>query len=326
MRIFPLLFICIINFTCFSQERTCIWYNVENAFDYIDDSLTYDESFLPEGDYRWTSYKYYQKIKRIGRALLIASENKPIDFIGLCEIENAKVVDDIIYNSPLEGLHLKSVHCESPDRRGIDVALLYNPKTFEVLKNEFVRVVLPDTSRRTRDILYCKGIYRKKDTLSIFLNHWPSKYGGAVSSVTSRVAAKNCLVNSIRQFVDKNDKVIIMGDFNETEVEPAVRSFFAEMKIEGSPYYNLVSDLEHARGSYKYQGVWQFIDQVWLSEAMYRAKTKCFIQNVEICKNKLLLESDNSFTGQKPFRTFSGFKYNGGYSDHLPTVITLGYK
>lgn len=312
-------------FVSHSQEQVCLWYNVENMFDTQDDTLKLDEEFLEGGVRNWNQYKLQTKINAIGKACLISAENKPIVFIGLCEVENRNVVNKLIYASPLSGLKMKAIHKESPDKRGIDVALLYNPRLFQPVDTAFIRINLANR-KTTRDILYCKGIYRKKDTISIFLNHWPSKYGGSAASEDKRITAQKTLRDYIAENVLDKEKVVVMGDFNETHLEKAVERFFNDDKIKEMGFMNITNEVSNAKGSYKYQGIWQFIDQIWISKALHSSSAKASYLKINVCKSDLLLEEDKTYTGLKPFRTFNGYKYNGGFSDHLPLVLTLTYK
>lgn len=300
-----------------------VWYNLENLFDCTDDSSTVDELFTPNGDKHWTSYRYWNKIKNLSKAILAVTEWNTPALLGLCEIENEQVLKDLVYNSPLSGLKLKYIHQNSQDRRGIDVALLYNPEYFEPCNIHFLTLIHPkDSTWTTRDILYCKGLLGKADTLHCFVNHWPSKFGGAVKSEPKRLLAAQFLIKLCDSILEDNPNaaILAMGDFNETSTEPAVKY------LENHNMEVLKMDDWH-KGTHKYKGNWSQIDYFVISKALYnREKDNLQFINWKIGEVPFLLESDAAYSGKKPFRTYVGYQYHGGFSDHLPLVLYLGKK
>lgn len=297
-----------------------IWYNTENLFDCDDDSLTMDGAFTPEGDRHWTPKRYWTKVRNLSKAILAVSGwNDPV-LVGLGEIENEKVLKDLVYNSPLAALKLKYIHQNSPDPRGIDVGLLYNPNVFHPLKTQFLAV--RSTGEKywvSRDILYCKGLMGTTDTLHVFVNHWPSKYGGAVESERKRQHAALALLASIDSIKRKNPEaqIVAMGDFNETTSEPALKEIPSSLKILE------VSELN--AGTHKYKGMWSQIDFFVLSENLMDEMQKgLHYQNWSVGNSSFLLEEDAAYSGVKPFRTYYGYQYQQGFSDHLPIVLYLG--
>ncbi len=302
-----------------AQEASFLWYNCENLFHPENDSLVNDDAFTPEGDYHWTYNKYYSKVKSIGKVLLAISEWNTPAVIGLCEIENEKCVKDLVYNSPLEGLKLKYLHKNSPDRRGIDVALLYDPDQFQMLKVQFIELKKPDNlDYRTRDILYAKGILSTSDTIHVFVNHWPSKYGGAVASEANRILAAQTLlfkVDSIRN-ANENANIVAMGDFNETVDEPAL------LQVKATGMIPLENEQENI-GSHKFHGIWSQIDYFIVAPAILSAENSIQLRSWKIAQPTFVLEPDETYNGIKPYRTNIGYKYHGGISDHLPLVLYL---
>ncbi len=306
-----------------------MFYNTENAFDTIDDPGTRDEEFLPGGMRHWTGYRYYKKIQSIYKIIASAGGWQPPALIGLCEIENESVLEDITANTPLSRFEYRYIHKESPDQRGIDVALLYNPDKFLPLQTEFVKVHLPESNRPTREILYTKGEVTGPDTLHIFVNHWPSRWGGETKTRSKRIQAAKDLrrkVDSI--FTEKKEaKIIITGDFND---EPHNESLSRHLKacrpdstIKTTTLYNLSSLWRH-QGTHKYQGKWSVLDQFIVSGSLLKkGRLNIKQQRAYIFQLPALLIEDEKHTGNKPYRTYSGYRYQGGFSDHLPVILDL---
>jgi predicted extracellular nuclease len=337
------LFILALTFAvylAYSQDTAdsykIMFYNVENLFDTQDDPLVKDEEFLPEGDRFWNKYKYYSKLNNIYKVIVAVGGWNPPAIIGLCEIENRKVIEDLVSDTPLNKYNYQIVHKDSPDRRGIDVGLLYRKELFTPLSYEAIPINFPDKPEyKTRDILYVKGITNNSDTLNIFINHWPSRWGGQLESEDRRVFVASVLKEKVDSIFKSNPKsnIIITGDFNDypdnksiNEVLAASQSFD---KITDNKLYNLSSYFYKTKniGSNKYQGEWGVLDQVIVSgnilnksNSVYTSKEDIYIFNADF-----LLEPDNSHFGYMPKRTFIGYKYNGGFSDHLPTYLILNF-
>jgi len=330
------LAICsVASITGWAQQNTTstriVFYNVENLFDVEDDSLTLDEEFLPKGERHWTSKKLFLKYNRIYQVIMAAGDGKLPAFIGMCEVENRKVLEALIHFTPLERLNYSIVHKESPDVRGIDVALLYNKNLFRPLSFSAIPVTDPnDVDFRTRDILFVKGIIQN-DTVCVFVNHWPSKYGGLLASEPKRTLAAKTLKHVADSLLNENEncKIIIMGDFNDGPLDESVAKVLNAMpvssEISKKQLYNLAYDFAlQGLGSYKYQESWNMIDQLIVSgNLLYRAKLYTTQHDFKIFKAPFLLENDKTNLGDKPFRTYVGYKYNNGFSDHLPIVLDL---
>ncbi|MCB2194960.1 MAG: hypothetical protein KQH79_03825 [Bacteroidetes bacterium] len=313
-----------------------MFYNVENLFDTYDDTLINDEEFLPEGDRFWSTYKYYDKIKNIYKVIVAVGEWNPPAIIGLCEIENKKVLSDLVNNTPLVKFDYQIIHKDSPDRRGIDVGLLYLEELFKPLRYETIPIHFPDNpDSKTRDILYVQGIANKTDTLNIFVNHWPSRWGGQLESESRRVFVASILkskVDSIFQ-INPESNIIVTGDFNDypdnksiSEILHARQEFES---IENGQLYNLSAHLFNTKniGSHKYQGEWGVLDQFMVSGSLLQKNNKITtsLDDIHIFNADFLLEPDEGYYGFEPKRTFIGYKYNGGFSDHLPTYLILNF-
>jgi hypothetical protein len=303
-----------------------VFYNVENLFDFKKDTLAKDDEFLPEGLYGWTPGKFFNKLQSISKVLLSSGGWEPPEIIGLAEVENQSVVNLLATRFPLSPFEYKTIHYESPDIRGIDVAVLYRPDKFQLLYSAPLAVkVKEEPLFVTRDILYVKGVVLNRDTIHLFVNHWPSKLGGEKLSSPHRKAAARCLKMAIDSIMTYNPKacVVVMGDLNDTPSSPVVQSLLKKDRLT----LNLmdVPLQKKDKGSYKFLGKWSVIDQIIVSSALLEENRLHVKNGACIFAPSYLLVSDESFGGEKPFRSFLGPRYTGGYSDHLPVFVDLVY-
>ena len=211
-----------------------MFYNVENVFDTINNPNANDEEFLPGGMRNWNAYRYYEKRNKIYKTMIAAGGWKPPELIGLCEIENETVIQNILWNTPFSKFNYKYIHQNSPDHRGIDVALLYDPEAFFPVSKQFIPLHLPESYSSTREILYVKGHNKNQDTLHLFVNHWPSKWGGAVKSQPKRNLAAKTLKEVTDSIFQANiqAKIIITGDFNDQPEAESIQNFLNVHKVE----------------------------------------------------------------------------------------------
>lgn len=316
------------------QNLRIVFYNVENLFDVYDDSITNDDEFLPGGVMHWTNERYRSKLEKIAKALIASGEWNPADIIGLCEIENGRVLEDLVSKTPLLKFQYRFIHRDSPDKRGIDVALLYRPSSVRIVSKTFIPVIPSGKGLApTREILYFKGIVFNKDTLHLFVNHWPSRSGGQLETEPYRVrAAKTLRVRTDSLFRSHPAPgIIIMGDFND---EPSDKSLSAVLlaqtefhSLKPGFLYNLAAgyELKNPVGSHKYQGRWSMLDQFLVSGDLLARKKGLAVDpaSFAVVDASFLLSADDNFSGEEPFRTYKGPVYTGGFSDHLPVRIDL---
>ena len=302
--ILMLLFSIECGFLFAQDSLTIISYNLENLFDCEHDTLKNDSSFLPDGMHHWTYHRYHTKLDRIAQVIVNISGWESAALVGLCEVENARCLRDLCYR--LRCFHYKYVHYESPDERGVDVALLYDSTKVNILTSKPLPVIL--SGDQTRDILYVEALIEKKDTLHTMVCHLPSMLGGAAATEWKRQTAKRVIQHQIDSIlsVQPNARILVMGDMN------------------GEP----TNDLQHltnlmlstdrvGQGTHKYRGIWSCIDQFYVSHALTnKARASIFAPN-------WLLEEDTKYLDTQPNRTYIGFRYHGGYSDHLPIVLRL---
>jgi len=315
-----------------AQQARIVFYNVENLFDTRNDSLTNDEEFLPEGDKNWTNERFRRKIVRIYQTIVALGEGEMPAVIGLCEIENREVLNRLIYDTPLKRTGYYIIHRESPDARGIDVALLYRPDIFKPDSVAWLNIPLPG-DEATREILMVKGRLWENDTIHVYVNHWPSRYGGAGGSNAKRLAAASMLAVSVKQVLSSNpsSNIIIMGDFNDEPGDESLQVLNKILVNEGADSHSLLinlsvkTSLTDIEGTIKHQGSWSVFDQILVSPSLISGNNglKLVSEKTEIFRAGFLMEPDETYTGYKPFRTYSGPGYNNGFSDHLPVSILI---
>ncbi len=303
-----------------------VFYNTENLYDPFNDTLKMDDDFLPGEARAWGYKKFKVKTFQLARALIAAGTWQSPAIIGLCEVENLFVLKKLVLESPLKKNNYGILHFESPDPRGVDVAMLYDTSRFHLLYSRAISMSNPrDPSFLTRDVLYAKGLVFDTDTLHVFVNHWPSKYGGLASSLEKRkyVATRLRMVTDSLLAQDAHANILLMGDFNEDSHEEVMVTFINNKEEAAQSLVNLMSRLTVNSGSHKYKGEWSSLDQMIVSPSLLNGKTRISEEGAIIVRDSFLLEPDESYSGYKPFRTFSGPRYLGGFSDHLPVKVDL---
>ncbi|MBK8845327.1 MAG: hypothetical protein IPO27_01745 [Bacteroidetes bacterium] len=311
------------------------FYNLENLFDTIDGPNN-DADFLPNGSYHYTGEVYLDKLNKLSDVISqIGIEESPegLSMIGVAEIENRSVLEDLVKNPKLKDRHYKIIHYDSPDERGIDVGLLYNPRYFSSKGSEKLFVNLSqegDTaSRKTRDVLYVWGDY-KGEAIHVFVNHWPSRRGGEEASAPGRAkAALVCKlkIDSILQASPKA-KIFLMGDLNDDPTSPSVAKVLGAKgdlkKVNDSDLYNPWMDFYlNGIGTLAYNDAWNLFDQIIISEELTDSKQKgVFFKRAVIFNKPFMSQQTGRYKGY-PKRTFDFNNYIGGYSDHFPTYLVL---
>ena len=308
-------------------------YNVENLFDCLDDSTKQDDEFLPEAVRHWTFKRYYRKLDNLAKVIAAVGNNELPAIVGLCEVENDRVLHDLTRHSALRKAGYRYVMTESEDERGIDVALLYQRHLFKLLGYEALRVSPPGKHfRPTRDVLHVSGLLLNGDTLDLFVAHFPSRSEGTKASEPYRLAA----AGRVKQAVDSiclrrlHPQVMVMGDFNDTPKDRSIRQVLnaeappaAAESVEPHRLYHLLADKAATRrdyGSYKYQGMWSLLDHLLVTGTLLlpAAPLSTSTAQADVFQAPFLLDDDDKQGGRQPFRTYRGMKYLGGFSDHLP--------
>jgi predicted extracellular nuclease len=314
-----------------------MFYNLENFFDTRNDSISQgDDEFSYGGIRYWSNEKYKRKLNNIYKVIVAAGGWEPPEIIGVCEIENKWVVSELIYGTPLRNFKYRFIHYDSPDPRGIDVALIYRSEKFKPLFHQPINIKYSfDTSAKTRDILYVKGLITTNDTLHLFVNHFPSKYGGASITIEKRNFVAKILKSKIDSILisDKKANILVMGDFNDEPGDESIRNFLNSkcdtLDLEEFSLLNLMCNClkQQGIGTNKFKEKWSVIDQILVSKSLTE-NNGWHIKNLSatIYAPDFLLIPDETYLGVKTFRTYNGFKYSGGFSDHLPVFIDLIYK
>ena len=294
---------------------TFVELNCENLFDYHHDEGKDDTEYLPEATRHWTKQRYWRKVNHIAQELLSCSDDGIPDLIALCEVENDSALIDLTKRSLLRNAGYEYLMTNSPDLRGIDVALLYSPFTFAPIRSYSIRVTPVEQMRPTRDILYTCGQTVSGDTLHVFVVHFPSRFGGETYSRPFRQAAANRLCQSIDsiQAVTSEPKILIAGDFNDGDESLIIK------QIEQHDILNLTKEAsapKDVQGTYRYKGQWESIDHILGSPYISNKVCATFIHAPQF-----LLEEEKRYGGYRPRRTYNGPRYQPGYSDHLPLVV-----
>jgi len=301
------------------DELLVMSYNVENLYDTINDPNVDDEEFLPGSAKQWGRIRYANKLDTIARVISEAGE---VGLVGLLEVENRKVVEDLAATKSLRGRGLKVIHHDSPDQRGIDVALMYDPEKLKLLTHRPIRVPMPEGERPTRDILYAK-MKSGKDTLHVFQNHWPSRRGGAGTD-TKRAIAASTLRHHTDSIIRINAKanIIIMGDLNDTPQDSSIKVSLGALCSDSELIELMCPIEEFGGGTHYFKGQWQVLDHLIVSQSLISGKWHVKPKSAEVFSIEWMFFK-NSKGELEPSRTYGGDKYFGGVSDHLPVLMRL---
>ena len=321
---------------CGQRLFRVISYNVENLFDTQDNSLADDEEFLPQGQRHWTPKRYNHKLQQLAKVITAAGEWTEPALVGLCEIENDSTLYQLCHRTPLRAQAYRYVCSDTDDPRGIRVALLYQRDQFALVGYESLRIPFRGGRKRSRPLLHVWGRVVTGDTLDVFVCHFPSRSGGQLESESFRMDAARHLrraCDSLYQ-LRQHPHLIAMGDLNDT---PTDRSLLEGLKAQ--PYtpkltspmtdtltlYNLFATRRTGQpeGSHKYQGAWSQLDHCLVDGSVLQANATFRLrpEGVRIFDADFLWTTDKTYVGRRPKRTFYGFTYEGGFSDHLPLIV-----
>ncbi len=305
------------------------FYNVENLFDLEDNPKKGDEAFTPTGKQKWNEERYRKKLNDLSK--VIRAMGSPT-LLGLCEVENKKVLEDLKNTTYLKSYNYGIVHEESPDFRGIDVAFLYQKEYFKLVNSEIIRINFPKEiveNYTTRDVLYVEGKLKGKN-IHIFINHWPSRRGGLKESQPKRVYVAEQVKKKVDQILKADDdaNILLTGDFNDEPTNKSIAEVLGAKapivnEAQEEHLYNLMlpSDKE-GEGTYNYRGNWNMLDQIIVSESLLEGEEGIKAQNPQIFKRGWMIYKHDRF-GETPNRTYGGPNYYGGFSDHFPVLVEL---
>ena len=319
------------------KVNTIAFYNLENLFDTENDPITFDDDRTPEGKDHWTKEIYQDKLKNMARVIAEigadVSGTTPA-IIGVCEVENRTVLEDLVNQKPLIKKDYGIIHFNSPDRRGIDVALLYKKKLFTPTSYKAKELLIyddNDKSKRvfTRDQLIVSGIL-DGDKINLIVNHWPSRRGGEKRSRSKRIKAAKLnrqIIDSLFS-EDPYAKIITMGDFNDDPTSPSIKKYLkAQQKKEGlsiKELYNPMEDIaKKGLGSLAYRDNWNLFDQIIISTELTKKEFSSYrFYKAGIYNKTYLVNAHGRYKGY-PYRSYAEGRYTGGYSDHFPVYIYL---
>ncbi len=313
------------------------FWNVENLYDTLNDPDKQDEEFLPDGVNGWTGARYKKKIEHLADVISeMATDATPdgIAIMGLCEIENKNVLKDLVNSPKLKARNYQIVHFEGPDARGVDPALLYNPKYFKLTKSVTYKVaVVTDTAHKTREQLVVSGLLNG-EPLTVIVNHWPSRRGGELISLPNRISAAKVarhIADSVMK-ADVKNKVIIMGDLNDDPTNESVKKYIKTYgdlnRTRDDELFNPMENLyKQGIGTLAWEDAWNLFDQIIMNKPLVPIDVATSYKTFQYYKafvfNKPYLRADyGNFKGY-PFRTYSGSTYTAGYSDHFAVFVLL---
>lgn len=305
---------------------TVAFYNLENLFDINNDQNTLDSDFTPEGKMKWNNKRYQRKLKKMSAVISqIGSKESGYSpaIIGLAEVENNKVIEDLLNTSSLKDLDYGIVHFDSSDERGIDVALLYKRSVFELLHAEPVTLFLTSEEGErdyTRDVLVVKGKL-KGELIHILVNHWPSRRNGSGETEDKRINAAHLNLQIIAEIKKEtaNSKIIIMGDFNDNPTSSSIKEHLVTHEF----YNPFESIYDKGIGTLTHNGDWHLFDQIIISRNFFKEPN--FVFNEAYIYNENFLKEWKGKRKASPFRTYIGKWHQGGFSDHFPVYLTLRY-
>ena len=309
-----------------NNSYTIAFYNLENLFDIYDDPDTMDDDFTPEGKKKWNAKRYNRKLKKLSSVIsqigTDTSFTAPV-IVGLAEVENLQVVTDLVNTKALLEFNYGIAHFDSPDERGIDVALIYQKEHFEYIDSETVTLYLyqEDGERDyTRDVLLVKGKLNG-ELIHFMVNHWPSRRKGTKETELRRIKAaalKHEIIVKIK-LETENPKIIIMGDFNDDPTSISIKQHLVTQDF----YNPFESIIDKGQGSLRFNDDWFLFDQIIFSRNFFDEQDKTHIfKQAEIFDDHFLKEWKGKRKGN-PFRTYIGKWHQGGFSDHFPVYITL---
>lgn len=317
------------------QIRTVAFYNLENLFDTKNDTLIFDDDRTPEGKDKWTEERYLNKLENMSKVIseIGSTDTKTApDIVGVCEVENLGVLEDLVHHKNLTKFNYGIVHYESPDERGIDVALLYKKSAFVPVNFNSHRLLLFNLEGKrdyTRDQLIVEGLL-DNEKIYFMVNHWPSRSGGEARSRPFRLEAAKLnkrIIDSIQsQYV--NAKIISMGDFNDDPIDPSFKKILQVEKnnknLDSLSLYGPMEKLyKKGRGSLAYRDKWNLFDQLYMTSSLLDNKRESYSYwKVGIFSPEYLMDPKGKYKGY-PLRTYAGGSYIGGYSDHFPVYLHL---
>ena len=313
-----------------SDKFSFAFYNVENLFDTINDPQIRDDDHLPNSRLPWNTKRYNHKLDQLAKVMSSIKEGGFPSAFGISEVENREVIEELINHPLLKKAGYKIIHKDSPDDRGIDVALLYRPTEFTPINTDFIRLNFPgDSTYATRDVLHVFGKTAGGDKIHLFVNHWVSRWGGQEETEPYRIYTAEKLWNITQKIFAKNpsSNIIIAGDLNDNPTDKSLINGLQVLEpkkpLEEERLYNLGSiPFKNGEGSLYYKS-WDMFDQIIVSTPLLTGENGMQVSSTQqtVIKHDWMLYHPKK-GDPRPSRTSAG-KYYGGFSDHLPVYIEI---
>ena len=340
MKSYILVLLCSLLLLCQDligqRPLRIVFWNVENLFDLHDTKGKEDEDFLPQGVRRWDFFRYRKKLIDLSKTFVAIGQGNVPGLIGLCEVESDSVLLDLNRYTPLYRLGYRSIITHSPDVRGINIVLLYRRHQFKLLTSREIDVAMPTSIRPTRNILHVAGLIGKGDTLDVMVCHFPSRRGGESATRKAREIAYEALRVAVDSIYDvrQNPKLLIMGDMNDYPLSNHQKQTLEVSQLQETKkgdasqqrplgLFNIMSSLDKGRGSHKHNDKWTYLDQFIASELLLDKTTYPHLEGATVFAAPFLIVEDEKYFGNRPKRTYYGYRYEGGISDHLPIYIDM---
>ena len=331
-QIFPILFLALLLANCKTKKNVTSsasvaeievgFYNVENLFDTLDHPVKFDEEFTPSGKKKYTTERYFKKLDNLSK--VVEAMGMPA-ILGVCEVENKTVLQDLAATDRMKKYNYAVVHFESPDKRGIDNALMYQTDKFDFKGSKILRFKFPDEIAKdytSRDVLIVAGEIAGQK-IHFLVNHFPSRRGGLAASEPKRVFVAEKVKAAVDSLHAMGSSVLLMGDFNDETDNKSIKEVLCEGGGSDASLFNLFAEKDAAgEGTYNYKGNWNMLDQVLVSSKMTSPKNSIFASEPTIVREEWMMYQDKKH-GAKPNRSYGGPNWYGGYSDHLPVKVTL---
>ncbi|MBR1625872.1 MAG: hypothetical protein IJ681_01880 [Bacteroidales bacterium] len=321
--------LCLVPSLAQTQEEIIVFHNVENLFYPLDDSLTLDDDYTVGGKKHWTFGKYKTKLNALAKTYISIDANQMPALIGLCEIENNQVLNALTKDTPLRKTGYRYIHYPSKDIRGIDVALLYDPKKFKIKESFPMSPVSTKEEDRTRDVLYVKGVLGQIE-VNLYVVHAPSRRENNIKKELRQKIFANIYSDIEKRIKNGEENFIVMGDMNDNPWDESIlKGFNQEYINENNPQilFNLMSNNKDKTGSYVFNGNIFSFDQFLVSD---KIKQRLVFNNTFnetfVYKPDFLVSKDRRKNYDRPFSTYKGMKYEGGISDHFPIIMRLTIK
>ncbi len=307
-----------------APQISIAFYNVENLFDTVDGAHTLDHDYTPKGKKKWGPYRFNIKIQKLGNAISKIGNDMPPVLVGLAEVENKTVLNALINSEKLKEHAYQYIHFDSPDERGIDVALLFNTRYFQPITSEVIPIEVYNSKNirdYTRDILYVKGELMG-ELIHIYVNHWPSKRTGHDETQRKRIHIAKLIHDHMDALKEHSPKIVVLGDFNDNPTDESIQNHLAINGLK-NPMVDLYTN---GLGSLKFYGKWMLFDQILLSSPFFEPKPNKLVFKEANIFNADFLTNPRGRYKNTPFRTYSGKYYLGGCSDHFPVYVLLESK